>query len=105
MWLFRASKDQWKVRHRLRLSLFRFGGFGELGIDLSGFERMDVVVVNVGLGQLALAPEASNHSRRLSSKTLSILMASIGQTSTPILQVMQIEMSMSRTRGSICFAP
>ena len=74
--------------------------FGEARVHFGGFGGMDLVVVLVRFGQLlASSSRPPKRSSVASSNCVSILMASNGQTSTQIWQLMQTEISMSKRVG------
>ena len=80
---------------------FRLGLFlGQARIHFRRFGGMNLVVVLVRLGQLlAVAAAGRRSDRRWPAQTrVSILIASNGQTSTQIWQLMQTEISMSKLR-------
>jgi hypothetical protein len=100
----------------VRLGCGGFGGGGGFGIlrfsDRRGGHRRPrprsygFAEVIVRLGQVRLVQQqAAKAIAVLNSKTWSILIASNGQTSTQIPQLMQTEISMSNTFGCICILP
>ena len=74
---------------------------GQPRIHFGRFGGMNLVVVLVRLGQLLAVVAAGRRSGPsvLSSNSVSILIASNGQTSTQIWQLMQTEISMSKRAG------